>query len=57
MFWEEETPSLHLKNPKLFRAACPEVALFSKLVFAGFVLKSLERIGMSVERTVLVFYL
>lgn len=41
----------------LFRAACPEVALFSKLVFAGFVLKSLEILRMSVERTALVFYL
>lgn len=40
---------------KLFRAACPEVALFSALLFAGFVLKSLERFGMSVERTALVF--
>lgn len=53
MFSEEETPSLHLK--KLFRAACPEAALFSELLFAGFVLKSLERFGMSVERTALVF--
>lgn len=41
---------------KLFRAACPEVALFSKLVLTGFVLKSLERFRMSVERTALVFY-
>lgn len=51
VFQEDETPSLHFQ--KLFRAACPEAALFSEMVFAGFVLKSLERMGMFVERAAL----
>lgn len=35
--------------------SCPEVVLFSELVFVGFVLKSLERTKMSAEKVALAF--